>query len=71
MTITHRTQYTLVTAAILLASLIQIVRGYRLVIVVVGAVLFLAVGNLTVYAAGGRERARRRQQKRDYYAGAE
>ena len=44
-------------------------RGYRLLIVAVGALTFLAVGNLLVYVSGARERAIRRKQKRDYYAG--
>jgi hypothetical protein len=69
MTYSARSRYLLITAAIFTASVIQIIRGYRLVIVIVGAVAFLAAGFLIVYLSGSRERAARRQQKRDYYAG--
>ena len=68
MTFSSRTRYLLTTAAIVTASLIQLLRGYRLIIVVVGAVVFLIVGNVTVYLSGSKERALRRQQKRDFYA---
>ena len=68
-TISHRAQYALVTAAILTASVIQLVRGYRLLIVVVGALGFLFIGNLTVYLAGSKQRALDRKRKRAYYAG--
>ena len=69
MTIRHRTQYLLVNAAVLTASLIQLARGFRVLIVTVAAVVFLAIGNLTVYLAGSKQRAVERQRKRDYYAG--
>ncbi len=69
MTISHKSQYLLVTAAILTASAIQLFRGYSPLIVVLGALVFLLVGNATVYAAGSVERARRRKARRDYYEG--
>ena len=69
MSFTATTRYALVTAAILTASVIQLVRGYRPLIVIVGALAFLLAGNATVYMAGSKERAVRRKQKRDYYAG--
>lgn len=64
-----RTRYVLVTLAIVTASVIQLVRGYRPIVVIVGAITFLLVGNGVVYLSGAKERAIRRQQKRDYYAG--
>ena len=68
MTFSARTRYLLVTLAILTASVIQLLRGYKPIIVITGAVAFLFFGNLAVYLSGSRERAIRRQQKRDYYA---
>lgn len=64
-----KTRYLLVTLAILMASAIQLVRGYKPLIVITGGIVFLLLGNLTVYVSGSRERAARRQQKRDFYAG--
>ncbi len=69
MEFTSNLRYLLVTLAIVTASVIQIVRGYRPLIVIVGAVAFLLFGNLAVYLSGSKERAIRRRQKRDYYAG--
>jgi hypothetical protein len=69
MTFSARARYLLVTGAIVLASAIQLVRGYRPLIVIVGAVAFLFMGNLVVYLSGSKEREMRRQRKRDYYAG--
>jgi hypothetical protein len=69
MTISHRTQYLLVNAAVGTASAIQLARGLPLVVVLVAALVFLVVGNLTVYLAGSRQRAMERKRKRDYYAG--
>jgi hypothetical protein len=69
MTFSAKARHLIVTAAILTASAIQLARGYKLVIVVVGALSFIFVGNLMVYLSGSKERAIRRQQKRDYYAG--
>ena len=69
MTITHRTQYLLINGAVATASVIQLARGLRLIVVIVAAVVFLAVGNLTVYLAGSKQRAMDRKRKRDYYAG--
>jgi hypothetical protein len=68
MDLSPRVRYLLVTAAIVLASVIQLVRGYKPIIVIAGAVAFLLMGNLTVYLSGARQRAIRRQQKRDYYS---
>ena len=62
-------RYVLVTLAILTACAIQLARGYRPLIIIVGAIAFLFVGNLAVYLSGSKERAIRRKQKRDYYAG--
>ena len=64
-----RVRYQLVTAAIVLASAIQLVRGYKPIIVITGAIAFLLIGNLTVYLSGAKQRAIRRKQKRDYFAG--
>ncbi len=64
-----RTRYLMVTGAIIIASLIQLVRGYRPLIVIVGLVTFLIVGNALVYLSGAKERRILRQRKRDYYAG--
>jgi hypothetical protein len=69
MTIRHRTQYLLVDAAVLTASVIQLARGLRVLIVAVAAVTFLILGNLTVYLAGSRQRAIDKKRKQDYYAG--
>jgi hypothetical protein len=64
-----RIRYLLVTLAIIVASTIQLVRGYPKVIVIVGGLAFLAMGNLVVYLSGAKERALRKQRKRDFYAG--
>ena len=64
-----RSRYLLVTGAILSASAIQLVRGYKPIIVISGAIGFLVMGNLIVYLSGSKERALRKQRKRDYYAG--
>ncbi len=69
MTIRHKSQYLLVDGAVLTASAIQLARGLRPVVVIIAAVVFLLVGNLTVYLAGSKQRAIQRQRKRDYYAG--
>jgi hypothetical protein len=69
MTFSTRTRYLLITGAVLTASVIQLLSGYKLVIVAVAAATFLFVGFLTVYLSGSKQRAIRRQQKRDYYAG--
>ena len=69
MTIQHRTQYLLVDLAILTASVIQLARGLRFVVVAVAAIVFLIVGNGTVYLAGSKQRAIDRQRKRNYYSG--
>jgi len=69
MTFSARARYLIVTAAILTASVIQLMNGYKLVVVIVCGLTFLLVGNLMVYRSGSKEREIRRQQKRDYYAG--
>jgi hypothetical protein len=69
MTIRHRTQYLLVNAVIVTASAIQLIRGLRPVVVIIAALIFLLVGNVTVYLAGSKQRAIDRQRKRNYYAG--
>ncbi len=69
MSFSPKTRYLLITLAILTASAIQLARGYKPVIILVGAIAFLFVGNLTVYLSGSKERATRRRQKRDFYAG--
>ena len=44
-----KTRYLLVTLAILTASAIQLARGYKWIVVVVGAVGFLVFGNLAIF----------------------
>lgn len=68
MAISIRTKTILLNAAILLACIIQFVRGYRPIIVALAALTFLVIGNLTIYLLDSKARALRRQQKRDYYA---
>jgi len=69
MTFSTRARYLIITAAILTASLIQLVRGYRPLIVITGASTFLFVGFLIVYLSGSKQRAIDRKRKLDYYAG--
>ena len=69
MEFTSTTRYVLVFLAILTGSTIEFFRGYRPLIVLVGFFSFLLFGFLAVYLAGSKERAIRRQQKRDYYEG--
>lgn len=69
MTFSARSRYLLITAAILTASVIQLIRGYKVLIVAVGAVAFLCMGYLIVYLSGSKARAVRRQRERDYWAG--
>jgi hypothetical protein len=69
MSFSAKTRYLLVTAAIVVACGVQLVRGYRPLIVTVCGLTFLLAGNLSVYLSGAKERAVRRQRKRDYYAG--
>ena len=64
-----RTRYMLISAAILTASAIQLISGYRWLIVLIGAVTFLFVGNLIVYLSGSKERAIRRKEEQNYWAG--
>ena len=70
MSFSPRIRHLLVTFTILTACAIQFVRGYRPLIVFVCAITFLLAGNLMVYLSGSKERAVRRRQRRDYYAGA-
>jgi hypothetical protein len=69
MTFSTRARYLIITAAILTASVIQLVRGYRLLIVIIGAASFLFIGFLIVYLSGSKQRAIDRKRKYDYYAG--
>jgi len=69
MTFSTRARYLIITTAILTASVIQLIRGYRPLIVIVGAATFLCVGFLIVYFSGSKQRAIDRKQKYDYYAG--
>lgn len=69
MTFSARARYLILTAAIVTASVIQLVRGYRPLIVIIGAVSFLSVGFLIVYLSGSKQRAIDRKRKLDYYAG--
>ncbi len=68
MTISHKSQYLLINAAVATAAIIQLIRGYKWFVVLICAATFLITGNLTVYLAGSRQRAIDRQRKRDYYA---
>ncbi len=70
MSFSAKTRYLFVFLAIVTGSLIELFRGYRSLIVVVGFFTFLGVGFLLVYLSGTKERALRRRQKRDFYAGA-
>ncbi|QHN02332.1 hypothetical protein FTO74_02305 [Granulicella sp. WH15] len=65
--VSRRLQYVLLNAAIVTASLTQLFRHTPLVIVIVAALTFLLVGNLTIYLAGSKQRALNRQRKIDYY----
>ena len=69
MILSAKARYLLVTLAVLTASAIQFFRGYKLVIILVCGLAFLFIGNLMVYLSGAKERAHRRQLKRDYYEG--
>jgi hypothetical protein len=69
MTFSARARYLIITAAVLTASVIQLINGYKLIIVVIAALTFLATGYLIVYLSGSKVRALRRKQKYDYYAG--
>lgn len=68
MSFTARTRYLLVTLAILTACVIQLFRGYKVVIVVVAGLAFLIAGNTAVYLSGSKERAIRRQQQREFWS---
>lgn len=69
MTFSARARYLLITGAVLTASVIQLLSGYKWFIVATAAGTFLFIGYLLVYLSGSRQRAIRRKQKRDYYAG--
>jgi hypothetical protein len=69
MSFSARTRYLLVTAAVVVASLTKLAMGTRPLIVGVALVTFLTAGNGAVWLSGAKERAKRLQQKRDYYAG--
>ena len=63
------TRHGLVTGAILLASAIEMMRGYKPLVVVFSALIFVVLGNGVIYLAGSKERAMRKRAKQDYYAG--
>ena len=65
--IPSRIQYALVNLAVLTASIIQLLRHKPLLVVILAALTFFVVGNLTVYLGGGRQRAIERQRKIDYF----
>jgi hypothetical protein len=69
MSFSARTRYLLVSAAVVVAALAKLAMGTRPLIVGVALITFLAAGNGAVWLSGSKERAIRRQQKRDYYAG--
>jgi len=69
MNLSSKMRYLLVTLGISVAGAIQLVRGYPKTIVIVGGLAFLTMGNLVVYLSGAKERAIRKQRKRDFYAG--
>ena len=69
MEFTSKTRYVLIFLAILTGSSIELFRGYKPLIVIVGFFVFLLAGCIVVYLSGSKERAIRRRQKRDYYAG--
>ncbi len=63
----RRLQYVLTNAAVLTASIIQLFRHRPLIVVVIAALTFVFVGNLTIYIGGSKRRAIERQRKIDYY----
>lgn len=69
MTFSARARYLIITGAVLTASAIQLLSGYKLIIVVIAATTFLFLGYLIVYLSGSKQRAIRRKQRHDYYAG--
>lgn len=69
MTISSTTRYVATSVVILAGAAVELARGYRTSIVVAAAVAFLLAAFIFIYAAGTKERAARRQQKRDFYAG--
>jgi hypothetical protein len=69
MTFSARARYLIITGAVLTASAIQLINGYKFKIVAVAAGTFLIAGYLIVYLSGSKARAARRKQKYDYYAG--
>ena len=69
MSFSPKIRYLLLNGAVLTACAIECVRGYPWLVIVLGAVTFFAVGNVVLYLSGSKERAVRRQQKRDYWAG--
>jgi hypothetical protein len=69
MSFSTKARYLLVTAAVIVAALAKFAMGTRPLIVGVALVTFLIAGNGAVWLSGSKQRAIRRQQKRDYYAG--
>ena len=69
MSFSSKTRYLLGFLAISTGALIEHFRGYRSLIVIIGYFTFLFVYFAVVYLSGSKERALRRKQKREYYAG--
>ena len=69
MSFSPKIRYLLLNAAVVTACGIEGARGYPWLVIVLGAVTFFCIGNLVLYLAGSKERAVRRQLKRDYWAG--
>jgi hypothetical protein len=65
--VSRKLQYVLVNVAVVTASLIQLLRHKPLVIVIVAALTFFLVGNLTIWLGASRERAANRQRKIEYF----
>jgi hypothetical protein len=65
---TTRTKAILINAAIIVACAIQLVRGYRPLIVAIAGLTFLLAGNTIVYLSGAKQRAIRREQQREYWS---
>lgn len=69
MSFSPKTRYLLLNSAVLMACVIEYVRGYPWLVILLGALTFVLVGNVVLYLSGSKERAVRRQEKRDYWAG--
>ncbi len=69
MSFSPKIRYLLLNIAVLTACAIEFVRGYPWPVILLGAATFFLMGNFVLYLAGSKERAVRRQQKRDFWAG--